>query len=113
SVTGAFTAIWRNAAAQSKIRSLGSVVLDTTGNNGKSPPFTCTVLVSIRLGATTSSWAYLGPRGQVLPVTLVTAPSSIVTVISQPKGHMIQFIIRVSTAIFMPPCSTPQSKFLR
>lgn len=54
-------------------------------------------------------------HGAGITVTLVTAPSSIVvTVISIYKRHMIQFIIRVSTQPFMPPCSTmPQSKFLR
>ena len=46
---------------------------------------------------------YLTPRGQVFPVTPVTLPSSITTVISQPNGHIIQFISLVSIAIFISP----------
>ena len=76
---------------------------ETTGKSGSLPCAMRTVVVSMRCGAVSSSRAYLSPRGQVFPLTPVTAPSSSVAVISQPSGQQMQLSVFVSIAIFIPP----------
>ena len=90
--TGAWTTTFRRYSTHSAIFPFGNTSAETTGNRGKKPPTIRTVVVSIRRGSVTSVSAYFAPRGQVLPVTLMNFPFSIVTVISHPMGHMIQFI---------------------
>ena len=98
--TGACTITSRKYATHSAIFPLGSTSAETTGSKGSRPPLIRTVVVSIRRGSVTSVSAYFAPRGQVLPVTLTNLPFSNVTVISQPMGHIIQFITFVSIFLF-------------
>ena len=71
-----------------------------TGQRGRWPPVTRTVEVSTRRGAVDSVIAYFSPRGQVLPVTLMTLPSSSSTFSGQPIGQTIQ--VYSFTSLAMP-----------
>ena len=66
-------------------------------------PSTGTVVVTMRVGLVTSLRPYTSPRLQVLPVTSVTSPSTMVTVNWQPKGQLMQVSSLVSVAIAIPP----------
>ena len=91
-------------AGHVKDQRLGISPLVRTGSTGRAAPSMATVPVTVRTGATHSLRAYASPRGQVLPVTEVTAPFSTSAVSWQPMGQPMQ----INSRFIVPAPPLPQ-----